>query len=132
MRRAEKKPCHCWDGLINGILEYSRVNCVTNKYELTDVNSILKEIVDLLEPPSHIEIKINTSMPQVAIPDLHIKQVLSNLINNAIKYNDKPKGCIDVDVSESSESYQFVVRDNGLGIDEARSDKVFELFQTLP
>ncbi len=62
-----------------------------------------------------------------------IKQVLINLISNAVKFTDK-KGSIDVNIEKVSEedkdnvSLKFTVKDTGVGISEEQKEKVFEAF----
>ena len=58
-------------------------------------------------------------------------QVLLNLCNNAVKYNDKAEGLIFVSASENDLNYQFSVKDNGPGIAPADQERIFELFCTL-
>jgi signal transduction histidine kinase len=58
-------------------------------------------------------------------------QVFSNLISNAIKYNDKPAGIIHLRSLEYDRNYEFSVEDNGPGIPGEYYEKIFALFQTL-
>src|SRR5690606_3636549 len=60
-----------------------------------------------------------------------LQQVFSNLISNAIKYNDKEEGLITIGFKESEEYYTFSVKDNGPGIDADYHERIFVIFQTL-
>jgi signal transduction histidine kinase len=54
-----------------------------------------------------------------------------NLVSNAIKYNDKEYGEVRVFAFEHDSYYEFIVKDNGPGIDRIYHDKIFLIFQTL-
>ncbi len=58
-------------------------------------------------------------------------QLFQNLIDNAIKYMDKPQGQIKVDCVEEDGIWKFTVADNGPGIEEKYFEKIFQIFQTL-
>jgi signal transduction histidine kinase len=119
------------EALINGLLEYSKIGRISVPTERLDVQALLKETIDLLNPPSHITINIQKGMPVLSTKRYLLQQVFINLISNAIKYNDKAEGKIAIMVNELGDYYRFVVEDNGMGIDEAYHEKIFEIFQTL-
>ena len=60
-----------------------------------------------------------------------LQQLFQNLIDNAIKYNDKANGLIEIGVIDANEFWQFYVKDNGKGIETAYFDKIFKTFQKL-
>ncbi len=126
-----KKRMHRLDALIVGMLEYSRSGHVTQQLEQIDLNQLLSEITDYLAPPAHIKFKIDTLLPVIVVDKAKITQVFLNLIGNAIKYNDKPQGYINIGHGVIRDYYQFYVTDNGCGIDPQFHHKVFEIFQTL-
>ena len=59
---------------------------------------------------------------------------MDNLLSNAIKYigNDNPSPHIDIGLEKQDGKHVFFVRDNGIGIDEKYTDKIFQVFQRLP
>jgi signal transduction histidine kinase len=119
------------EALINGLLEYSKIGRLCIPTERVDVQLMLKDVVEILNPPSHVMIYIQHGMPVIQTKRILLQQVFINLISNAIKYNDKQQGCIRVSVCDKGDFYQFAVEDNGMGIDKAYHDKIFEIFQTL-
>jgi signal transduction histidine kinase len=119
------------EALINGLLQYSKIGRVNIPIERSDVHQILRETIELLNPPPHIRFNIQRNMPVFNTKKLLLQQVFNNLISNAIKYNDKPEGIVDISVNDLGRYYRFAVKDNGIGIDKAYHDKVFEIFQTL-
>ena len=58
-------------------------------------------------------------------------QLFQNLIQNAIKYNNKPNGNIEIGFTEKENQYQFFVKDNGIGIKAAYFDQIFKVFTKL-
>ena len=54
--------------------------------------------------------------------------MFQNLIGNAIKFNNKKNGLIEIDVSEKKSFYQFSIKDNGVGIEKKYHDKIFQNF----
>jgi signal transduction histidine kinase len=119
------------EALINGLLQYSKIGRTNVATEKIDVGVMLRETIDLLNPPDHITIDIQQDMPVFMTKKSLLQQVFMNLLSNAIKYNDKPEGKINVSFNDIGNYYRFSVEDNGMGIDKAYHEKVFEIFQTL-
>lgn len=119
------------ESLINGILEYSKVGRENTPAESIDVSKLVEEVVEILSPPNHITVAVNPSMPVLRASRILMFQVFSNLISNALKFNDKKQGLVTIDSRENEDSYEFTVEDNGPGIPEEYYEKVFVIFQTL-
>jgi signal transduction histidine kinase len=117
--------------LIEGILQYSKIGRVKDEEEEIDLDLIVRETVDLLAPPPSFLIKVGSKLPTVRFDPTRVRQVFQNLISNAIKYNDKPEGLIEIDCEDLGTQYRFAVSDNGPGIDEKYHEKIFGIFQTL-
>ena len=119
------------DGLIDGILLYSRVGRVKETMVAVDLDRLVHEVIDLLAPPANITVVIDNPLPTVMAEPTRIQQVFQNLLSNAIKYMDKPVGQIRIACSEEKGQWKFSVTDNGPGIKEQHFGKIFQLFQTL-
>jgi signal transduction histidine kinase len=119
------------NAFIDGLLQYSRAGKVKTKKTLVDVNRLLTEIIDSLNPPETFQIKIGAEMPVFETESLPLQQVFSNLISNAIKHHPDRDGIIEISVRDSLTNYLFTVKDNGLGIESKYHQKIFEVFQTL-
>lgn len=117
--------------MITDILHYSSTNSSNQKRNKVDTNDLLKEIKDILYVPEHIELIIPKKMPVIYGDYIKIQQVFQNLISNAIKFNDKPKGYIKIGFTELSNFYEFFVEDNGIGIEEDYHDNIFKIFHVL-
>jgi signal transduction histidine kinase len=118
------------ENMINGLREYARIGRVRKELEEVDVNVLLKEIVELLVP-EYFEVQIGSNMPVLYTEKIRLEQVFSNLISNAVKYNDKEKGEIRISCVKQADHYEFRVSDNGIGIQSEYFEKIFTIFQTL-
>ncbi len=119
------------DGLINGILQYSRVGRIREKKETVDLDLLVQDVIDALSFPEQIHISIKNRLPTVSGDRTRLEQVFQNLLSNAAKFMDKPDGIIVVDCVDLESEWQFSVKDNGPGIDIKYHDRIFKIFQTL-
>jgi signal transduction histidine kinase len=117
--------------LINAVLEYSQLGRFVYEKEQADLNELAQKVIAELAPPENIEITIENELPVITCTRLHIMLVFKNLIGNAIKFMDKPKGRIKIGCIEKNGFWQFHVADNGPGIESKYFAKIFRLFQTL-
>jgi PAS domain S-box-containing protein len=117
--------------LIDGILQYSRVGRIEEEKVQVNLNKLVTEAIDTLAPPENITITIENELPTIECGQTRITQVFQNLLSNALKYMDKPKGQIKVGCVEEDGFWEFHVADNGPGIEEKYFEKIFQLFQTL-
>ena len=121
---------HRMEGLIEGILAYSRAGRMREKPETVDVGRLLGESIELLAPPAETMIVVAPGMPVLQTERIPLQQVFLNLIGNAIKYaGSGPR--IDVGVKYRTGCYEFSVADNGPGIPPQFHEKVWQIFQTL-
>jgi signal transduction histidine kinase len=60
-----------------------------------------------------------------------MEQIISNLLSNSIKYNDKEKVKIEIELTELQSEILLSIKDNGIGIAESDFEKVFSFFTTL-
>jgi PAS domain S-box-containing protein len=117
--------------LIDGILQYSRIGRVEGEATQVNLSEAVPEVIDMLAPPANITITIENELPTIVFEPTRIRQVFQNLISNAVKYMDKPKGLIKVGCIDEDKFWKFYVADNGPGIEEKHFEKIFQMFQTL-
>ncbi len=115
--------------MITAILDYSRKSVKEQQVEEVDVYELVLQVTYLLFPPHNIHIDIVAPMPVVQTRKLKLMQVFQNLISNAIKYNDKEKGIVEIGCRELEEYYEFYVKDNGPGIAQKDQERIFYLFE---
>ncbi len=119
------------ENLINGVLDYSRIGRTKIEKQATDLKIMLNQIVDSIVPTEGFEIYIADNFPEIKIARILFQQIFSNLISNAVKYNDKPIGKIECFYESLPNLHQFTIKDNGPGIAEEYHKKVFKVFQTI-
>jgi signal transduction histidine kinase/FixJ family two-component response regulator len=120
--------------LINGLLQYALVGRENIAPINVNLSQLIAEVVDLLAPPSHLTVRFSTDLPTIKTQALLLKQVLSNLIGNAIKYHDAIadiQGNIAIVVADEDTVWRFSVIDDGPGIAPENQQKIFGIFQTL-
>lgn len=134
------------EDLIDSLLHFSRLGRVELAWQETDLNDIVKNVIDVLSlssPISNVEIRIPRPLPIVRCDRIQISEVFSNLLSNAIKYNDRTEKWIEIgfldienqprqDAEESLEATTVLyVRDNGIGIREYHLENIFRIFKRL-
>ncbi len=117
--------------LLDDLLAYSRIAHTETAVGEAKMSDILASIVELLNPPAHIRIRVEGELPQIVTASVQLEQVLRNLVSNAIKHHDKERGEVIVSAERVGDIIQFVVRDDGPGIPPEFHERIFQLFQTL-
>ena len=120
--------------LLDDLLNLSRVTRKELSRRRTDLDSLVKEVRDSLQPEiegREIEWQIGR-LPTVECDPGLIKQVFANLLLNAIKYTrPRQRATIQVDQMICDGQPAVFVRDNGVGFDMKYVDKLFGVFQRL-
>ena len=119
------------DALINGVLQYSRIGRVKGEETQTDLNTLVRDVIELIALPDHIQVTIENELPVIICDKTRMEQVFQNLLSNAIKFMDKPEGEVGIRCVDEDTHWKFSVADNGPGIDEKYHEKIFRIFQTL-
>src|SRR5690606_36053597 len=126
--------------IINDILDFSKIEA--GKLELDidkcDIYELVSQVVEVVRfgtQAKGLELLLNIpkDLPRYAyIDEIKIKQILINLLGNAIKFT--PEGEIELKISQKDChlpghcSYLFEVRDTGIGISEDKQSKIFDAF----
>ena len=123
--------------LINEILDLSQVESgkLQLKTENIELTKIVEQCVSLVKPlaeKSHIKITYpNVNEPIFILADrIRIKQIIINLLANAIKYN-KENGQVDLTYNVSDKNIILSIEDNGIGIADEFHTRVFNPFDRL-
>ncbi len=119
--------------LITDFLMYSRVGTERAVKEEVDCNSAIKDAKANLEL-SIKESKANITqftLPKIYGNYVQITQVFQNLIANAIKYQGENKPEIAISAEKKDGMWLFAVKDNGIGIEQWFSERIFIVFQKL-
>lgn len=122
--------------LINDLLTFSRVTTKAQPFAPTDMNMLATEVLGDLETrieekDAKVEVE---SLPFIEADPLQLRQLLQNLISNALKFakDDVPPHVrIWADMDEANNALHLHVQDNGIGFDEKYLDRIFHVFQRL-
>ncbi len=118
--------------LVNGILHYSKSSqLLLEDKEYINVTQLIQEVISLQVVPENCLIYYETSGKQIFTSRIALKQILLNLLHNAIRYGNQENLKIELIFSETSTHYTFEVKDNGPGIEPKNQAKIFDLFERL-
>jgi PAS domain S-box-containing protein len=121
---------------VNDILWTSRLDTDTLHVaiESCDAALLASDIVSAAQThmPANVELRLDAPVerPQVAADPDKVRQVLANLVDNAVKYSPDG-GVVDVSIESGDGTVRFSVRDRGLGIPVAEQRRIFDKFYRL-
>ncbi|MGJ5817079.1 response regulator [Paludibaculum fermentans] len=126
-------------GVVNDILDFSKIEAGKLDLDETEFNlqELVEEVVELLSSPAHAKSIEVTHFVSPKLPDFvygdgaRIRQILTNLLGNAIKFTDHGEVAVrvvPVNGAAQPGPIRFEVRDTGIGIDPAAQSKLFESF----
>ena len=120
--------------LVDELLNLARVGRHTVNFQVTSLNTLIEEVVSLLQPEAAgraVTWKISV-LPAVKCDPVLIKQVFQNLIANALKFT-RPRERAVIAISHKKKNGQVVIEvcDNGVGFNMKYMDKLFGVFQRL-
>ncbi len=117
--------------LIRDILDYSRAGKSEGDIKPILMSTIFERLAPLFEHVNNGTLEFMGGTIKVFVREAEIFQVLLNLISNAFKFNQSEVPKVSVLVREVEHEWLFSVTDNGIGIDSAYFDQIFQLFKRL-
>jgi signal transduction histidine kinase len=122
-------------GLLEDLLELSRVGRVVNPPEDVPLGQLAREALELVKgqlDQGRVEVEVAEDLPVVRADRRRLLEVLQNLVENAAKFTGTaPRPRIEIGSRRDGQEPVFYVRDNGRGIDPRFLERVFELFEKL-
>ena len=118
--------------LISDILDLSKIESNTMVFNITEqpLTPLLQNILraQQINVPQEVELLLDLPAPDTIITTdpVRLKQVINNLINNAIKFTSK--GAITLGYRQNNDQVSIFVKDTGTGIDEDKINRIFERF----
>lgn len=124
------KAAHNMGRMITDMLELLRVVRVELTPQPVDMAELARSVWEGLSPAGEAQLQVQAMPTALGDPTL-LRQVLSNLLDNAVKYA-RPEVGLQLVVGHDAAQGAYFVRDNGIGFDMAHAGKLFGLFQRLP
>jgi signal transduction histidine kinase len=119
--------------LIDDLLQFSRIDSRPIDLEEVDMGKVARAVVEDLAASINdlgTEVAID-SMPVIHADKAQMKQLLTYLLSNAIKFHNGKPPRVEISIITYGDEYVFSVKDNGIGIDEKYADKLFKMFSRL-
>jgi PAS domain S-box-containing protein len=127
--------------MIDALLEFSRLRRAELSMTRTDIHAVVCEVIESLQVTlleRSVEMRLPERLPAIVCSGVLVAEIFRNLIENAIKYNEKPECWIEIGVRPEAVSPSgrqgppvFYVRDNGIGIRERHFESAFRILKRL-
>jgi PAS domain S-box-containing protein len=131
---------HSLMGIINDILDFSKIESGKLELDIKKYNliEIISQVIELVKYDTNLknldlEVNINESVPKYVYVDIvRLKQILINLLGNAVKFTEKGKITLSIksleSISENKTKIRFSVLDTGIGIKKDFQKEIFNAF----
>jgi light-regulated signal transduction histidine kinase (bacteriophytochrome) len=133
------------EALIDSLLQMSRIGRLDLELQPTNMNQLVGEVIELLHPrleQTNTTVEVRGPLPTVQADPTRLREVLNNLLSNALKYSDKLDRRVTIGEAEPGKAgirgaanpedyYVFYVQDNGIGIDLRHHETIFRIFRRL-
>ncbi|MCK5384238.1 MAG: PAS-domain containing protein, partial [Alphaproteobacteria bacterium] len=123
--------------LINDILDLSTIEAgqMELNFEEVSIKAMMESIRDLVEEwarkqNTEISLKCPANIGKAEIDQTRMKQVIINLVRNAISHTDED-GVIELIAARSSDEVKIIVKDNGVGIDKKDQERILQPFERI-
>jgi PAS domain S-box-containing protein len=125
--------------LVNDVLDVSQIESGQMKLDLAPTNllAIASAVINLMHERARkagLQLQLHTPImpenPVLLVDGRKVKQILLNLISNAIKFTPSG-GRVDLSVSQNQQHFEFCVADTGIGISPEHLERLFEHFTQL-
>jgi len=117
--------------LLDAIMAYTEITIMQHVDEPLDLTALAIDVIRETKRPPHVRIALEGPLPVIDGDPKLLTQLLRHLLDNAVKYIDKPAGLIRVGCEDDGDRWRFHVSDNGCGIENKYFDKIFRIFQIL-
>ena len=118
--------------LIDDVLDYakSEIN-LKDTYEKVSIQSVIDDCLSHYKEQPSIKFILDDECPNIMGHRSAWKQIVYNLVSNAVKYNDKELTEIEITTVVRNKNFSLIVADNGTGIPKNQIQKIFEPLATL-
>ncbi len=119
--------------MIEGLLEYARVDAKPKVFAPVELNHVAEMALQMLQQAIvHSGAKVEVGpLPRVSGDSVQLVELIQNLVSNAINYRGEAAAQIRISARESNGEHVISVADNGIGIDPAHHEQIFEMFKRV-
>ncbi len=122
---------HRLSQLQSDLLEYSKVGKPDESIEEVDFDRMVEDLAGILDPDQHFSIHVARAPIGVSTQIVPLRQILLNLITNAMKHHDLEFGTIEITADLVGDRLRISIEDDGPGIAIEYQERVFGLFEKL-
>jgi len=122
--------------LVNDVLDLSKIEVgrMDLEVESVDLDSVLDSVATVVEPAAEakglrVDVVVARDLPKIETDPRHLRQILLNLVANAIKFTER--GSVTVVAKRAGDKISISVEDTGIGIAESNLDRIFEEFEQV-
>lgn len=135
------------DSLLNSLLHFSRVGRTNLEFETVNLNELVEDALEMIgvrKQDNSCRISIPRPLPTIECNPVRVREIFSNLVSNAIKYNVQEKPWVELTwiapddaearqtaPPEASGQIIYCVRDDGIGIETRHFEQIFRMFKRL-
>jgi signal transduction histidine kinase len=119
------------DLILEKLEHYNNITSATFKNKYININTIVEQVINEINKPSNITIKIKKELPTLFADKNMMKKVFQILIGNALDHINKKNGLIEIGCETTEKDYVFSIKDNGIGIELKYQEKIFKMFQVI-
>ncbi|BAU53522.1 sensor histidine kinase [Mucilaginibacter gotjawali] len=122
----------CLMALLDDMIAYSKSpSLLLTQKQTVNLPEMMRKVIGMINVPDNFTIQVPAENRQLNISSIAIDQIFINLLTNAIRYNDKEQGVINIRFSEDKNNYLFEIEDNGIGVAMEYHEKIFNNNFTL-
>ncbi|MFO0977191.1 MAG: response regulator [Planctomycetaceae bacterium] len=140
--RGAQSSADCLLSLVNGVLDLSRVEHGQMELESIsfDVRTLVENVAEMMSPTARkkcleINCQLSPDLPEwVAGDHNRLRQVLLNLVNNAVKFTEQGRITVSAEVvqkGDDNDVIRIAVSDTGIGIPKERQGRLFQMFSQI-
>lgn len=140
--RGAQSSADCLLSLVNGVLDLSRVEHGQMELESItfDVRTLIENVAEMMSPTARkkcleINCQLSPELPECVSGDHNrLRQVLLNLVNNAVKFTEQGRVTVSAEViqkGDESDVIRIAVSDTGIGIPKERQGRLFQMFSQI-
>jgi signal transduction histidine kinase len=121
------------ESMMNALLEVSRVSSLEMEFYEVNLPKLVDDSIQIIKEKQNVEFHFNYDLNKESFQTLgkKLQKVLFNLLDNAVRFNDKEKGNVFIEIIEKETEYEIKIIDDGPGINDQVSDKIFNIFYTV-